>query len=294
MATQRTVDAKGQKIWTEALGDPADPPVLLISGAGAHAHFWTDSFCQPLLRAGFYLIRYDHRDTGLSHPSERDYELEDLVEDAVGILNDYNIRAAHVVGHSMGGYIGQLMAASHTDRMRSLVIISAGPVGETEALVAPHTNEEKEIMHKTWLAMLRNRPTNDFEESYEGFRGVWERLNGKIPLDDGLARTYTEEMFTRSRYPVGAHARHMRVMQRVAETLKERKEIFSKITLPTLLIHGEEDYLVPIQRGGKALAEKIPQAEKAFIPKMGHMLFDYSIQQTVSDRIASFLKGISE
>ncbi|MCC5832772.1 MAG: alpha/beta hydrolase [Chlamydiales bacterium] len=291
MATQRTVDIRGEKIWTEALGDPANAPVLLISGAGAHAHFWTDTFCRPLLSAGFYLIRYDHRDTGLSHPSKSDYELQDLVEDAVGILNGYNIRDAHIVGHSMGGYIGQLMAASHPDRMRSLVIISAGPVGETGALTAPYTPEEKEVMHKTWLVMLRNRPTDDFEGSYEGFRGVWERLNGSIPVEEGLARNYTQEMFTRSRYPVGAHARHMHVMRRIAETLKERRETFSNITLPTLIIHGEEDYLVPIQRGGRALAEKIPQAECAFIPKMGHMLFDYSIEERVSERIASFLSS---
>ncbi len=294
MAEQKTVDVKGQKIWTESLGDPADIPVLLICGAGAHAHFWSDAFCQPLLRAGFFLIRYDHRDSGLSHPCESEYELQELMEDAVGILNDYNIRAAHIVGHSMGGYVGQLMAASYPSRMLSLVSIAAGPVGETEALVAPHTAEEKEAMHQTWLVMLRNRPTQDFEESYEGFRGVWERLNGKIPVDDGLARSYTQEMFTRSRYPVGAHPHHIRVMQRMAETLKERKEIFAEITLPTLIIHGEEDYLVPLQRGGKALAEKLPQAELEIIPQMGHMLFDYSLQKRISERIASFLKDNSE
>ncbi len=294
MATQRTVSISGKKLWTESLGDAANPTVLLICGAGAHAHFWTDTFCQPLVDAGFFLIRYDHRDSGLSDSSDADYELQALVDDAIGVLNDYNISKAHIVGHSMGGYIGQLMALSHPNRMLSLTCIASGPAGETEALVAPQTDAEKMVMHQTWLAILRNRPSDNFDESYEGFLGVWERLNGKVPLDDTMTRTYTQEMYTRSNYPIGAPARHIQVMQKMAETLKSRKEIFSQITLPTLLVHGEEDYLIPIQRGGSALAEKLPQAKLEVIPEMGHMLFDHSLETAVSEKIVSFLQSNSE
>lgn len=290
MTEQKIIETRGQKLWTESLGDPSNTPILLISGAGAHAHFWTDTFCQPFLDEGFYLIRYDHRDVGLSDPSEEDYTLQDLVDDAIGILDDYNIRAAHIVGHSMGGYIGQLMAFSHPDRMLSFTSISAGPAGETEALIAPYTDAEKWEMQGVWRVMLRNRPTQDFEESYEGFRDVWELLNGEIPLDDALARAYTKEMYTRSRYPVGAHERHMRVMQKMAETLKERKDMFSKMTVPTLIIHGERDHLVPVQRGGKAFAEVLPHAQLEIIPKMGHMFFNYSIEKEVAEKVVAFLK----
>ncbi len=292
MTTQRTIEVDGRKIWTESLGDPAHPPVLLISGAGAHAHFWTDTFCHPLVEAGFFLIRYDLRDVGLSDSGGKDYTLQDLVEDAVEILNVYNIRAAHIVGHSMGSYIGQLMALSHPERMWSLISISAGPAGETERLLAPQTDAEKERMIATWRVMLRNRPTQDFEESYPGFAAVWECLNGNIPVDESLARAYTQEMYTRSRYPVGAHEPHMRVMQQMAQTLKEREAMFAKILLPTLIIHGAEDSLVPLERGGIALAEVLPHATLEVVPEMGHMLFDRALQEEVAHRIALFLKGI--
>ncbi|MCH9627783.1 MAG: Rhodomycin D methylesterase DauP [Chlamydiales bacterium] len=292
MTTQKTVEVEGRQLWTESLGDPIDPAVLLISGAGAHAHFWTDTFCRSLIEAGFFLIRYDLRDVGLSDSGGGDYTLQDLVDDAIGILNVYNIRAAHIVGHSMGSYIGQLMALSHPERMLSLTSLSAGPAGETERLLAPQTDTEKEVMIATWRVMLRNRPTQDFEESYPGFAAVWERLNGNIAVDESLARAYTQEMYTRSRYPVGAHEPHMKVMQQMAQTLKERKEMFTKITLPTLIIHGAEDPLVPLERGGKALAEVLPQAELEVIPEMGHMLFDRSLQEKIAGRVALFLRGV--
>ncbi|MEZ5315596.1 MAG: alpha/beta hydrolase [Chlamydiales bacterium] len=293
MVAENLIEVGKQKIWTEVVGYPSDCPILLMTGAGSHAHFWSDFFCEFFLKAGFYLIRYDHRDTGLSDPSEDGYELRDLVEDAIGILNHYNISSAHVIGHSMGGYIGQLMAFLYPDRMKSLTVIATGPVGETETIIKPHTREEQEVIHTTCLAMIRNRPTSNFEESYEGFRTVWERLNGTAPLDEELARAYTEEMFTRSKYPLGANHHHVKVMQKIAETLKERREIFSSITLPTLIIHGEEDYLVLVERGGKALKEKLPHAKWALIPKMGHMFFNYSIQELLSKGIISFLQGIN-
>lgn len=293
MLTQKTVTIQPREIWTESLGDPSDAPVLLISGAGAHAHFWSDSFCRHLVEGGFFVIRYDHRDTGLSEPDSNDYLLQDLVEDGIGILDAYNLKSAHIVGHSMGGYLGQIMALSHPDRMRTLTVISAGPAGETPELLLPQTPEERALFQETWLILLRNRPTQNFEESYPGFLTVWERLNGKFPVEKELARAYTEEMYTRSRYPVGAHVRHMRVMQKMAETLKERKEMFLQITLPTLIIHGAEDALVPLQRGGQALSRVLPHAQLEIIPKMGHMLFDYALEKEVADRIIAFLSAHS-
>lgn len=289
MPDEKIVKTPSLELWTESLGDPTGPPLLLISGAGAHAHFWSDSFCQPLIQRGFFLIRYDHRDVGLSEAASHDYELQDLVEDAIRILDAYNIRSAHIVGHSMGGYLGQFMALSHLERMRSLTVISAGPAGETPELRLPQTPEERVLFQETWLILLRNRPTQNFEESYPGFLTVWERLNGKFPVEERLARPYTEEMYTRTHHLVGAHVRHMRVMQRVGETLKERKEMFKALTLPILIIQGAEDPLVPVQRGGKALALVLPQAKLEIIPKMGHMLFDYALEKEVAERVIAFL-----
>lgn len=294
MATVRTVEIQGQKIWTESLGDPKNPPVLLISGAGAHAHFWTETFCDTLLKGGYFLIRYDHRDVGLSDPSENAYDLMTLTEDALEILNHYNLRAAHIVGHSMGGYIAQLLAAHFPERVLTITIISGGPVGETPYISTPPTDEERETLLQTWREMLHNRPTQDFEESFEGFMGVWKRLNGLYPVEESLARPYTQEMYTRSKYPVGPHKKHVDVMQKMAETLKERKEIFAKIKTPVLIIHGEEDYLMLPARGGAALLEVLPNAKYELVPRMGHMLFNHEVETKVAELVTAFFHTVRE
>ncbi len=291
MAQEKEIEVKGQILWTESLGNPVNPAILLISGAGSHAYFWSDSFCQYFLDAGFFLIRFDHRDTGLSSPCETEYDLQTLAEDSVGVLDAYNIHAAHIIGHSMGGYIGQLMAVLYPTRLLTLTLISTGPLGETEAMVKPATVEEQLTMQDTWRIMMRNRPTQDFEKSYEGYAVVWKRLNGKIPVDEDLAHAYTEKMYTRSRYPLGPHPHHMKVMQKVAETLKDRKQIFSKITLPTLIIQGGEDYLVFPERGGIALAETLPNAQLEVIPEMGHMFFNHKLEADIAGKMLNFLQN---
>ena len=181
MPLERTIECDdGQRLWTESLGSPANPAVLLMSGAGAHAHFWTDSFCHPFILGGFYLIRYDHRDVGLSHPSTGEYDLMRLAQDAIAILEAYHLSAAHIVGHSLGGYIAQLLGAAYPERVLSLTMISSGPVGGEMVTQAP-TAEERKILQETWREMIKNRPTQDFEQSLEGYMGVWQRLNGLFP-----------------------------------------------------------------------------------------------------------------
>jgi len=291
MPVERTIEFQGQRIWTEALGSTNGTPIILISGAGAHAHFWTDTFCHPFLQRRFYVIRYDHRDVGFSHPSSEGYDLIRLAKDAIEILDSYNIHAAHVVGHSMGGYIAQLLAAECPERILSMTLLSSAPLGETPDLEKSHTSEEREMLHITWSAMLRNRPTDDFEVSWEGYLKVWKRLNGLYPVDGALAKHYTQEMYTRSRYPPGVHDKHMEVIQKAAAVLKQNKDIFSKIHVPVLILHGEKDYLIPPSRGGCALSKVLPHALFCLIPEMGHMLFNYNIERLVANEIISFLQS---
>jgi pimeloyl-ACP methyl ester carboxylesterase len=106
----------------QTFGDPADPPILLISGAAASMNRWPVEFCRRLAAGARFVIRYDHGDTGRSVGSR------DLVTDAVGVLDALGIARAHVVDSSMGGAIGQLLALDHPDRVESLVLISTSPV----------------------------------------------------------------------------------------------------------------------------------------------------------------------
>src|SRR3954451_22664687 len=128
--TERMVEANGVELCTEPFGDPADPPILLIMGLGASMLWWEEGFCQLLADGGRFVIRYDHRDTGRSityEPGRPRYSGSDLVADARGVLDAYEIPVAHVVGVSAGGALAQRLALDHPDRVSSLVLISTSP-----------------------------------------------------------------------------------------------------------------------------------------------------------------------
>lgn len=284
------------QLWTDSEGAAADPACLLISGAGAHARFWSDSFCDTLVRQGFFVIRYDLRDTGKSSTvqfASNPYTVAELADDTMKILDAYNIKKAHLVGHSMGGYIAQYAAAHHPDRVLSLVSISAGPIGTTPLTEEPWSEEEKELMNKTWSVMVKNKPTQDFEESYPGYQAVWKYLNGDYFLDDEMARTYTKDLFERSNHKPGVAMSHLSVMRGIATKLSDRTEELNSIKAPTLIIHGDKDYLVPSSRGGEATAEGIPGAKFQSIPGMGHMFFNHELEEKIVTSITDFLRSIS-
>jgi pimeloyl-ACP methyl ester carboxylesterase len=133
---ERMVMANNVELCTESFGDPVDPAMLLIQGVGASMLWWEAGFCQMLARGRRFVIRYDHRDTGrsityeLGHPG---YSGNDLVGDAAGVLDAYQLPAAHVVGVSAGGAFAQLLALDHPARVLSLVLINTSPALPVEA-----------------------------------------------------------------------------------------------------------------------------------------------------------------
>src|SRR5215207_8086727 len=135
--TEQAIRANGVELCTEPFGDPADPPILLIMSTGASMLWWEEGFCRMLVERGRFVLRYDHRDTGRSvtyEPGRPGYSGADLVADAGGVLDAYEIPAAHLVGVSAGGALAQRVALDHPDRVSSLVMISTSPVlpGERE------------------------------------------------------------------------------------------------------------------------------------------------------------------
>ncbi len=291
---QATLNISGNEIWTEALGDSKNPAVLLISGAGAHAHFWTDLFCDEIVKAGYFVIRYDHRDVGLSSfvdYQKNPYYVEDLAYDAMGILEGYKIDKAHLIGHSMGGVIVQFLSSLYPKKILSITCICSGPAGATAITDVPLTSEEQILVNITREINALNMPTKDFKESLPGFMRMWERWNGTLPMDEELAIEFTREIFTRSRHEVGKHKihSHMKAVRTGMETMHQRRDIFKKIQSPTLIIQGEEDYLLVPRRGGLALAQALPEATLKIIPKMGHMFFNKECQLTLAKLIVEFL-----
>src|SRR5919204_4580171 len=120
------IETSGVELCTEPFGDPGDTPILLIMGVGASMLWWEEGFCRMLAERGRFVIRYDHRDTGRSviyEPGKPGYTGGDLVADAAGVLDAYEIPAGHLVGVSAGGAFGQLLALDFPERVLSLVLI---------------------------------------------------------------------------------------------------------------------------------------------------------------------------
>ena len=127
MKAQR-IAADGVSLYTEHVGDRGEPPVLFIMGAMASGVWWPDDFCARLAARGRFVIRYDHRDTGGStsyEPGSAPYGVVDLADDVVRVLDGYGVRAAHLVGMSLGGFLAQLVALKFKGRVLTLTLIAS-------------------------------------------------------------------------------------------------------------------------------------------------------------------------
>ena len=264
--------ANGIEIEYETFGDPKSVPLLLIGGLGSQLLSWDEEFCEQLRDRGFFVIRYDNRDAGLSTKFEAAgepdllaafggnanpaYHLDDLADDAVGVLNALGIDAAHVVGVSMGGFIAQLVAINHPDHVLSLTSIMSGPGGED---AVPPEPEGADVL------MRIPPPTREGRIEH----GLWIRktLKGSgDPFDEAMESRQVERAYDRSYYPVGTGRQLVAIL-----AAEGRLEKLSRIKVPTLVIHGTGDVLVPIENG-RRVAHAIPGARLLEFEHMGHNL----------------------
>ena len=264
------VKANGIEIEYETFGDPAAPPLLLITGLGAQMTTWEDAFCEQLAGRGFEVIRFDNRDSGLSTLMEEAgypdiaaafsgnaqpaYQLDDLAGDAAGLLDALGIDAAHIVGASMGGFIAQLVAINHPDHVLSLTSIMSGPGGADEIAPKPEG-----------AAVLIATPPGAREERIEqamSFRRVL--VGSSDPFDEAFERTRATRAIDRAYYPVGVGRQLVAIL--AAESRLER---LKQVRVPTLVIHGVDDVLVPVENG-RLVAEAVPGAQLLEIEGMGH------------------------
>jgi pimeloyl-ACP methyl ester carboxylesterase len=274
-----SVMSNGIRLEYAESGRSADPVILLIMGLGTQLVAWPDSLCEGLVGFGFRVLRFDHRDVGLSSKAGSDdpeavvaalgsfftgrpitppYTLHDMAADALGLLDALAVDRAHVVGISMGGMIAQIMAAEHPDRVSSLTLImtSSGnpklPPGKPEAVgatLAPRpdaSDREAVIAHTMNTYRIIGSP---------GFR-----------MTDDALRAWVERSADRAYYPVGV-GRHVLAVLAGGDRLN----LLAKIRCPTHVIHGVDDPLIPCE-AGKELAELINGATLQLVPGMGHDL----------------------
>jgi pimeloyl-ACP methyl ester carboxylesterase len=256
----------------ETFGAPGDRPLLLIAGLGSQMISWDDDFCSQLAARGFHLIRFDNRDCGLStwmedagYPDmaaafsgnpQPAYQLEDLADDAVRVLDDLGIKAAHVVGASMGGFIAQTVALSHPERVLSLTSIMSGPGGKDEVAPKPEG-----------AAVLTVSPQSTREERVK--QAMWIRrvlLGSSDPFDEAFEMRRASRVIDRAYYPIGVGRQLVAIL-----AAKSRLERLKDLRVPTLVIHGGDDVLVPVENG-RLVAEAVPGARYIEIDGMGHAL----------------------
>ncbi len=258
---ERVIRGNGLEIATEAFGDPARAPVLLIMGVMASMLWWPEELCERLASHGRHVIRYDNRDTGLSTkyaPGEPSYTLDDMVDDAIRVLDGYTIPAAHVVGMSLGGMIGQIAALKYPSRVLSLTAISSSPVG-TDKSDLPQTSE----------AYAKHSATGE-EVDWSDRSQVIAFMVQEARLIAHAARPFEAQMrefierdYDRSGgYLTATNHGALKIGDAWRGRLHEMKT-------PLLVIHGTADPIFPIEHG-IALSQAVAGAELVRLEGGGH------------------------
>ena len=277
----------GVRINFEVAGDPAAPPLLLIMGLGMQLTGWPEDFVDELVELGFYVIRLDNRDSGLSDkfdhagtpnlalaviktlvrwPLKGPYTLDDMAADAIGVLDALALPTVHVVGASMGGMIAQLLAARYPQRVLSLTSIMSssgrrGLPGPTRAA----------------RAVLFKRPATDFDSQVAHGANVFRVIGSPAyPTAEAALRTRVASQLRRNACPGGV----LRQMVAIAAS-GDRSALLQTIAAPTLVIHGAADPLVPLACG-QDTARQIPRARLEVIEGMGHDLPAQLIERLAS------------
>jgi pimeloyl-ACP methyl ester carboxylesterase len=257
----RMIKANGVDLCTESFGEPGDPPVLLVMGIGASMLWWEEGFCRLLAEGRRFVIRYDNRDTGRSvtyAPGRPGYTGADLVADAVGVLDAYELAAAHVVGVSAGGAFAQVLALGFPERVLSLVLISTSPATPGERNLPSPTERFTGFLASAEVDWTDQRSVIEYLVAYEHVLA-----GGVRPFDEAAWRELVRRDVERAR-GIAASQNHGVIPEGDAPS-----EPISSISVPTLVIHGTADPMFPVEHG-QALANEIPGARLLTIEGAGH------------------------
>ncbi|MFJ5529206.1 alpha/beta fold hydrolase [Streptomyces sp. NPDC093261] len=257
----------GLILWAETFGNRCDPAVLLVMGATAPGIVWPDELCRLLVAAGYYVVRYDHRDTGRSGKSDREYDLTTMAADAAAVIAGLHMGSAHVVGQSAGGMVSLLLALGRPELVRSLVLLSSSPHTNADTRTLPRTRRQgprEPVLEQT--ARHGSSPLTTPNERRSMAVEGWRTLVGSAALFD---RVYWEDLVervaARSCEP-DTSGRHMTAMDRTPPFTSR----ISALDVPTLVVHGEQDPVFPLEHG-EALHQAIPRARLRRIAGMGHI-----------------------
>jgi pimeloyl-ACP methyl ester carboxylesterase len=281
-----TTNTTGIQLWYDIFGNRDNPKVLLIHGTDAQAGSWMPHFYEPLVDAGYCVIRFDQRGNGLSEnidtPKEfkpgkwtpeqaPPYTLEEMSDDAIGLLEKLDIKTAHIVGQSMGGMIAQLVAIRRPDVVQTLTLLATSPshsfdkTYQSTQTLAFFENDlagmiKKMALTSMFMPLTRKKMIQLTSTFYAMMDKDLSTPQGKISLQE-----YMDAYFSNDRTFNLMSWQGMAVV-----TSKSREDELRRVNIPTLIIHGDEDRVLNY-KNGKALAEYIPNARLITLTGGGHM-----------------------
>lgn len=293
------IHANGIEIAYGTVGDSKERPLILIMGLATQMLGWPDRFCRMLAGNGHWVIRFDNRDCGLSSKLEQlrvpdlsrmagdiaegrsvtpPYTLSDMASDTVGVMDALGIRKAHICGLSMGGMIGQIMALEHPSRMMSLISMES-TTGESDL---PGATAEADEAMMSLPPVPRNAYLDYTVDVYRAFAGGSEKMDGDVQ------RRISARCYDRMFYPMG-FARQMAAIY----VAPGRREALRSVTVPTLVIHGDSDALIPPEHG-RDTADAIPGARLVVVKGLGHGMAYPTLWEEMANAIVGHTLNATE
>lgn len=286
--SEQIVNLNGVDIAYAQFGEQADPAILLVRGLGTQLIDWHPGFIRGLVDGGFRVVAFDNRDAGLSEKflgvphlskiasgeEQPPYTLHDMADDIVTLMDHLNIETAHLFGISMGGMIGQVAVATHPDRFASFFSVMSsssrpglpGPTPEAQATLmaetAPDATQEEIVAATVKGLQVCGSPA--YPESEETLRNIATRRYQRCHCPEGTARQMAAVV-----------------------ACGDRSALLRAIRVPTLVLHGEDDPLIPLA-AGEDTASLIPGAKFETVPGMGH-----NLPEALTPAIVSIVVGFA-
>ena len=307
------------EIWYEEFGISSNETILLIMGANANCKQWDDEFINQLVSRNFHVVRFDNRDVGkstkfgkeptfnkflkilpnfllkmivnsifglavdengrfkFSESSSIQYDLLDMAKDAVSLMDALKIEKAHIIGASMGGMITQIIALDYPEKVLSITPIMTSPGVQNESLSGP-THELLEAMKKSFVFNLKGRVEDGVVEIYRQLTG------SRFP--------FNEQEFREKLKPVIAHGNNPFSLHGAAVGASpDRTSRLHEIKVPTLVIHGTEDAILPLDHG-IAVADGITDSKRMIMEGVGHEIPEELLPEIIKE-IVSNIRRVS-
>lgn len=271
---------QGAVLKTESFGDKnnSNKAIILVHGTGTVSEFWDESFINKLTTEGFFVIRYDQRDSGSStHFENGHYKAQDLVIDLLSVLDAYKIQAADIIGHNMGAYVMTLLQVYYKERCKHTIALGFNPAmtpANLESLsLSPYNPLFKNLINQAQL-------TGAFYDDTPLIEPLFSYLHGTIPVQKDKAQALIKALYTKDKRDVKMVLNH----QKAFENVPVAATYLKKNSIPLLIVIGEHDKLT------KPDAIPLPQTSYATVPGAGHLFLNEGVWELISTICLEFLQ----